>query len=167
MGGKNRLPMADLRALLEGLGCADVRTLIQSGNAVYELAPRRAAGLSAALTSAIEEHHGLSVPVVTRSAEEFLAAAARHPFAGAEVDEKRLHVLFLRDAPTKARARALDPDRSPPDRFLLRGRELYLDLPNGAARSKLQVPYFDRTLGTIATGRNWRTVQRIAALVRG
>jgi len=60
----------------------------------------------------------------------------------------------------------LDPGRSPPDEFALRGREIYLHLPNGAGRSKLTIDYFERVLGVRATQRNWNTLLKLLALAR-
>jgi uncharacterized protein (DUF1697 family) len=72
--------------------------------------------------------------------------------------------MFLRDAPAKAKIAALDPDRSPPDTFVVKGREIYLSCPNGVGRSKLTNAWFDTKLATISTSRNWRTVLKLAAM---
>lgn len=93
--------------------------------------------------------------------------AARHPFSEGAVEPRLLHVAFLADAPEAAAVKALDPLRSPPDRFVVRGREVYLWFPNGSARSRLTTDYLDRTLGTTSTWRNWRTVQELTALLAG
>lgn len=158
MGGHNRLPMQDFRAVLVDAGCAEVRTYIQSGNAVFRAAPALAARLPETLAAALLERFGLRVPVVLRSAAELRAVVAGNPFAREAAEPTRVHVAFLADAPAAARVARLDPERSPPDRFAVRGREVYLHLPNGAARSKLTTDYLDRTLATTSTGRNWRTV---------
>ena len=84
-----------------------------------------------------------------------------NPFLAAGADPAQLHVGFLAGAPTAARTAELDPDRSPRDAFEVRGREVYLHFPNGTARSKLTVDYFDRVLGTTITIRNWRTVLKL------
>jgi uncharacterized protein (DUF1697 family) len=80
-------------------------------------------------------------------------------------DVATLAVAFLADRPTKARIAALDPQRSPSDEFAMRGREIYLRLPNGAAGTKLTNAYFDRTLGTTSTVRNWKTTLKLLELV--
>ncbi len=49
----------------------------------------------------------------------------------------------------------------------MRGREIYLHLPNGAARTKLTNAYFDSKLGVIGTGRNWRTVGKLVEMSHG
>jgi uncharacterized protein (DUF1697 family) len=72
-----------------------------------------------------------------------------------------LHVAFLASTPTGSQLASLDPDRSPPDRFAVRGAEIYLCCPNGLGRSKLTTTYLDAKLDTTATIRSWRTVTRL------
>lgn len=167
VGGKNKLPMKVLVPLVEAAGGQQVRTYIQSGNVVYRATAAVARTMATMLAEAIERECGLTVPVVARTAKELSAALADNPFLAEGADEKTLHVGFLAKRPTKAAAAALDPDRSPGDRFFLRGRELLLHFPNGVARTKLTSAYLDRTLGTTVTVRNWRTVNKVAALLSG
>jgi uncharacterized protein (DUF1697 family) len=167
VAGKNVLPMAELTQLLERAGCRDVRTYIQSGNAVFGASAAVAAGLAARLSAAIEAHHGLRVPVVVRTVAELRAAAAQNPYLAEGEDTKRLNVAFLQQAATASAGKALDPKRSPPDRFTLRGRELYLCLPNGVGKTRYTSDYLDRTLGTVCTIRNWNTVLALCELADG
>ena len=166
VGGKNKLPMAALVALFEELGCARVRTYIQSGNVLFEAPAALAKRLPALVTQRIEEDHGLRIPVQLRSAAEMGSALRVHPLAGPGVGEDELHVMFLADRPAPARVRGLDPERSPGDRFLVRGREIFLRCPSGMARTKLTNAYFDAALGTVSTTRNWRTAQKLLELLR-
>jgi uncharacterized protein (DUF1697 family) len=78
-----------------------------------------------------------------------------------------LHVLFLADLPSPLRVKELDPQRCPPDEFVVRSREIYLKLPTGAARTKLTNGYFDSRLATVSTQRNWRTVVKLLELMGG
>ncbi len=161
VGGTKKLLMADLRAMFEAAGCADVRTYIQSGNVVFRAEPTLAERIPTLIQSEIAASHGFEVPVVTRSAAELDAVVTGNPFLAAGADPAQLHLGFLAEAPSAARIAELDPDRSPRDAFEVRGREVYLHFPNGTARSKLTVDYFDRVLGTTITIRNWRTVGKL------
>jgi uncharacterized protein (DUF1697 family) len=165
VGGKNKLPMKQLVALFETAGCSDVRSYIQSGNVVFTADAALARRIASHIAAAIHDRHGLTVPVVMRSAEELQAVASGNPFLGAGVDPKQLHVGFLAEEPSRSAIAALDPDRSPPDRFELRGRELYLHCPNGMARTKLTNAYFDAKLATTSTMRNWRTVLKVREML--
>lgn len=158
VGGKNRLPMADLAAMFTKAGGRDVATYIQSGNVVFRAAPAASARVSQAVSRAISQSFGFTVPLVIRTAEEMLAASRENPFLAAGADPETLHLGFLADLPAAAGVASLDDNRSPPDRFLVRGRDIYFHFPNGLARSKLTNAYFDSRLSTTTTVRNWRTV---------
>jgi len=162
LGAKNKLPMRELAAMFAEHGASDVRTYIQSGNVVFRAAPELAARIPERIERAIEERFGFRAPVVQRTSGELLAVMRENPFA--EHDPKTLHVGFLLTHPTEPQLAALDPARSPPDAFAVRGREIYLHLRSGVARSKLTNAYFDAKLATVSTFRNWRTVQAIAEL---
>lgn len=165
VGGKNKLPMADLRGILESLGCEDVRTYIQSGNVVFRASSKARKGLEGRLSESIASTLGLTIPVLIRSAEEVEEAVARNPFQGPKFEPKHLHFGFLADRPTAAARKSLDPNRSPGDRFEVLDRCLYLHCPNGLARTKLTNAYFDRALGTVSTVRNWKTTQKLLEML--
>jgi uncharacterized protein (DUF1697 family) len=78
----------------------------------------------------------------------------------------KLHVVFLSDKPPPSAVKELDPQRSPRDEFSVRGREIYLHLPNGAGRSKLTLDYFEKRLGARGTARNWRTLNKLIELTQ-
>jgi len=166
VGGKNKLPMRDLAALLAKAGCTDVRTYIQSGNAVFCATPDLAKRIPQVITEAIARKLGFRVPVVLRSDKEIQAVVDGNPFLKSVTDTKALHVGFLADRPDPRRVAALDPKRSPGDSFEVRGREIFFCLPNGFARTKLTNAYFDSTLATFSTFRNWRTVQTLLEMTQ-
>jgi uncharacterized protein (DUF1697 family) len=161
VGGKNKLPMADLAAMFIEAGCGDVQTYIQSGNVVFSTTPGTAKRIPQLVSKTIAERFGLRVPVVLRTADEFRQVATGNPFLKSGTDIELLFVGFLADLPDQRRIAALDPKRSPGDTYKVRGREIYMCLPNGAARTKLTVAYFDSKLGTTSTFRNWRTVLKL------
>lgn len=167
VGGRHVLPMRELADLFRRAGAADVRTYIQSGNVVFRAAPATVDSMARAVETAIVDHYGFASPVVVRSAEALQRAVAANPYAGEVSDPKRLHVGFLAQRPGPEAAAGLDPDRSPPDRACVVGRQLYLDLPNGAARTRFTSAYLDRTLGTVCTVRNWRTTLALLELAAG
>lgn len=167
VGGKHKLPMAELRAFIGELGAREVRTYLQSGNAVFLAGEAQAVRIEAGFDERSEARFGFPVPALLRSAPELRRVLADNPFLAAGADEKALHVLLLRHPPAPDAVAALDPARSPPDAFAVRGRSVYLYLPGGVARTRLSNAYVDRTLGTTSTGRNWRTLRAVAALLDG
>jgi uncharacterized protein (DUF1697 family) len=164
VAGKNRLSMKDLGTLFTDAGCSDVRTYVQSGNVIFRASPTLANRIPAVIEKVISDRIGLRVPVVTRSASELRQVAKRNPYLRSEKDTSRLHVAFLAAKPTATQVAALDPDRSPPDEFTVRGREIYLRLPNGVGRTKLSNAFLDSKLGTTSTLRNWGTVLKLIEL---
>ena len=166
VGGKNALPMKALAELFAAAGCADVRTYIQSGNVVFEASEAVAARLPAALSAAIARRFDLRVPLMTRTAADLDAVVRGNPFLRQGADPATLHVAFLADLPRPEHVVALDPRRSPPDQFLVQGREIFLCCPHGVGKSKLTNQYFDSKLNTVSTGRNWRTVLKLLELVQ-
>ncbi|HPF38332.1 MAG TPA: DUF1697 domain-containing protein [Phycisphaerae bacterium] len=165
VGGRNKLPMKDLVSIFEAVGCADVRTYIQSGNVVFDADAATAKRVAAAVSDAIAAKLSLRAPVIQRDAKAFESVVAKHPLISRGADPATLFVMFLADRPKAVDVKRLDPDRSPGDAFVVTGREIYISCPNGAARSKLTNDYFDRALGTISTTRNWRTCLRLAEML--
>ena len=166
VGGKHRLPMQELREIFEESGCTDVRTYIQSGNVVFRCEHGMKDQIPTRIEAAIRERCGFEAPVVLRSAAEMEQIVANNPFVDAASDEKALHVMFLSERPSEVAVSSLDPHRSTPDRFELVGGEIFLYCPKGVARTKLTTQYFDSTLGTVSTARNWRTVRTLVEMSR-
>ena len=166
VGGKNVLPMKDLARLFAQAGCAQVRTYIQSGNVLFQASPAKVEKLPSLIAKGIADGFGHRTPVLLRSAEELGETLRNNPFLNAGAPETWLHVLFLASLPDAVRVAALDPDRSPTDAYVVRGREIYLQCPNGVGNSKLTNAWFDSQLATIVTGRNWRTVTSLFELAR-
>jgi uncharacterized protein (DUF1697 family) len=164
VGGKNMVPMRELVAAFVDAGCLDVRTYIQSGNVIFRAPAAVAARLPSRVEQAMADRFGFRVPVVTRTATELLAVTRNNPFLRPGTDPDALHVAFLAAVPGATAVAALDPGRSPPDRFSVRGRDIYLHCPNGLARTKLTNQYFDSKLATTSTVRNWRTVLKLLEL---
>ncbi len=164
VGGKNKLPMATLVGMFTQADCAEVRTYIQSGNVVFLATPAAAKHTAHLVARQIREQFGFQTPIVLRTADELRRIAANNPFLPSDADVKTLHVVFLAERPDKRRTAALDADRSPGDAFCAVGREVYLHLPNGVARTRFTNNYFDAALGTVSTMRNWRTLLRLVEM---
>jgi uncharacterized protein (DUF1697 family) len=165
VGGKNKLPMADLVRLFVEAGCRDVETYIQSGNVVFSATENIASRVPDLIAKAVFDRLRVRALVVTRTATELRSVASANPFLRVGADAAELHVMFLAARPTSDKVAALDPERSPPDEFVVRGRDIYLRCRDGVARSKLTNDYFDRSLATTSTMRNWRTVLILAEMV--
>jgi len=166
VGGNKRVPMAELRTLLAGVGCTDVVTLLNSGNAVVSSPIADQAALASLVEAAIVERFGFDVAVVTRDADQLRAVAHANPLAHADRDPSRLLVTFLAETPRGRSAfDALDPAEWAPHEFHLGLQELYAWYPQGAADAPRSLPQWESLLGTVGTARNWRTTLRLAELL--
>jgi uncharacterized protein (DUF1697 family) len=174
LGSRNRVAMADLRALVAGLGHTDVSTYIQSGNVLFTARPDAPGPTEIAreLSAAIAERLGVTAPVVVLTREELAAAVAANPFPG-ETNHKCLHAVF-RPGPadpelTDRIAAAVDAvaAKGSRDRAVSIGRTLYLHTPDGFGSSDLAKSLLRLTSSPSAgtgTARNWATTLKLLEL---
>jgi uncharacterized protein (DUF1697 family) len=164
VGGKHSIKMKELIALLQELGAVNVKTYIQSGNAVFQTkdAP---AQLSEKISRAIDRRFGFSpqVLILTHSALE--KAIADNPFPEATGNPRSLHLGFLAYPPTNPNLEGMLKLKSETEQFHLTGQVFYLYAPEGIGRSKLAASC-EKLLGVPMTDRNWKTVCSIQVLVR-
>jgi uncharacterized protein (DUF1697 family) len=165
VGGNNKIPMKDLTNIFVEAGAENVRTYIQSGNVLFAAPARISSQIPDNVSKLISDRFAFQTTVLLRSEKQLRDIVAYNPFLEAGAYEETLHVLFLAGKPGTDRVKELDPDRSRPDAFAVRGQEIFLHLPNGVARTKLTNTYFDSNLETTSTGRNWRTVTKLLDLM--
>ena len=162
VGGKKKVGMADLRAVLEDLGYGDVRTLLQSGNAVFAAAKAEPERIERALA----DRFGFDVRVIMRTAAAMAKVVDANPFPEAlDGDPKNLHVWFLDGAAPKALD--VDPELYAPDRVAMGKAEVYVWHMNGMAQSAVSKHVNDKMLGRTVTARNWNTVRKLVELSSG
>jgi uncharacterized protein (DUF1697 family) len=164
VGGNNILPMKELVATLEGVGCQDVATYIQSGNVVFQSEETDASMLSDRIATAVKESHGFEPRVLVLGPEVVERAVRSNPFREAESEPKSLHVYFLASSPGRPGLEALEEIKGYREQFVLDGDVLYLHAPDGVGRSRLAANA-ERLLGVSATARNWRTVNKLLTMV--
>ncbi len=163
VGGRNVLPMKELVRDLRSLKLENIRTYIQSGNVVFQ-ASGASRALADEIAALIEKRHGFRPRILILSAEQFNQVVASNPFPEAEAQPKTLHLFFLASPPTAPDVEALRQAESPSEQFHLTDQVFYLHAPDGIGRSKL-ASQAEKYLGVAATARNWRTVQKLQALV--
>jgi uncharacterized protein (DUF1697 family) len=165
VGGRAKLSMATLRETASNLQLEHVQTYLQSGNLLFQAAPGRRRGLADELEVALHSSAGLDARVILRTKDELAKIVAGNPFLPGDLPGNKMHVAFLAGTPKRDRIRSLDPNRSPPDEFQVRGKDIYLSYPGGSGRSKLTIDYFERSLALAATARNWNTVTKVLDLM--
>jgi uncharacterized protein (DUF1697 family) len=165
VGRNKRVAMAELRALLEGLGYTGVKTVLQSGNAVFDAPARKPASVATAIERAITEELGLSVRVLVLTGREVQAVAAGNPLAHFVTNGSRMVVHFLSGEPDPKLLRAHDPLALDPDHARLGPKVVYQWCPDGILQAPEITAGLEKQFGLTVTTRNWNTVGKLAALV--
>lgn len=166
VGGKRIVPMAELRAVAEKCGLANVATYIQSGNLVFDtsLAP---AAVEDALERAIEKRFGFAVEVIVRTADAWKKYVTAGAFPDAEKTRPQfLHLALPKAKPQAGAAVALAERAAAGERVVVLGDALFIDFVAGVGKSKLTPAVLDRAVGSTVTARNWKTVLELHAMLR-
>ncbi|MEJ1969668.1 MAG: DUF1697 domain-containing protein [Rhizomicrobium sp.] len=167
VGGNAILPMAGLRTMAAAIGLENPRTLLQSGNLVFDAGARSPSACEKLLQAACTETFGFTTEIFVRNRTELEAVVAGTPFPKeAKNDPARLHVFFLRGAPAPEACRALEAAIKGREAIKVSGKQAYIYYPDGAGRSKLTAAAIERHLGHAGTARNWNTVTKLLALLR-
>ncbi len=164
VGTKNSLPMADLRAMLTKIGCTDVATYVQSGNAVFDT-KLRAAELTKKIEAALARKMQRPIATTLRTRAQLHAIAAGNPFGAVATNPAHLCVTFLSHAPTKNELAPLHARDFAPELFHVAGKEIYAWYPQGAGRSQLAGAIAKLALRGAVTTRNWNTVLELEAML--
>lgn len=166
VGKGNRVPMAEFRALLEAQGFSEVKTLLNSGNAVFRSVGRSASVHAKAISAALQERLGLSIHVVVKSSSDFFASIAENTLAPATDQHSRFLVAFAQDQAAIDALSALRPSVRAPERLLIGDHAAYLDCARGILESEAASALLGKT-GRAVTTRNWATTLKLEQLLRG
>ena len=159
--------MSDLRAFFSDLGFSSARTVLQTGNVVFDAPPGDDKALENKLEAECEKRLGLKPDFLIRSIADWGSVVARNPFSDfASAAPASMVVAFAKDAPDPDAIAALEAAAEGlPEKLKVDGREIYIIYPNGQGLSKLNLSKVERKhAGVRATARNWNTVLKIAAL---
>jgi uncharacterized protein (DUF1697 family) len=164
VGGHNKVPMAALRDLCDGLGWKEVETFIQSGNVVFE-----AAGTPAKLEAAVEEalgkRFGFRPAAIIRSSASWSKLLDANPFAAeAAAEPAKVMVALSKQKLTSGAAAAIEAKAAAGEKVREAGGALWFHYPEGAGRSKIAPAAIDKAAGSPVTARNWRTALALRGL---
>ena len=163
VAGHNRTSMSRLRDLLTELGFAGVRSLLQSGNLIFQSGVQTDADIEHLLETQAQKRLNLRADFVVRTAKEIKTLVAHNPFRDeTERDPGQLVVMFLKSVAKAKDIEELRLASTGPEIIRAKGRELYIVYPNGIGRSRLTNALIERKLGTRGTARNWNTVLKLA-----
>ena len=165
VGKAKRVAMADLRALMEGLGYANARTLLNSGNAVFDAGAGTAAGHAKKLKAAILAQAGVDCEVVVKTAADLAAACREHPLRKHANDDARMLVMFMQEASALASLKSLEGADWSPEAFAVGAHAAWLWCADGIIESRVQKAVV-KALGPLGTARNWATVCKLDEMAR-
>jgi uncharacterized protein (DUF1697 family) len=165
VGGNAKVPMADLRALAEKVGLKNPRTLLASGNLVFDAGARAPSASETLLEAACARTLGLKTDIHVSTHADLEKIVARNPFGKeAKTDPGHLVVQFMRDAPDVTAFTALNGAIKGREQVRGDGRHAYIVYPDGIGESKLTSAVIERHLGRAGTARNWNTIGKLLAL---
>ncbi len=165
VGGANSFSTKDFVAVLEATGLRNIKTYIQSGNAVFQADTKDVTALSKKIKTRIQRKHAFAPDVIVLPLDEFEHAAASNPYRAADSNPKALHMVFLASTPENPDLSAFQKYRARGEEFSLKKRVLYFWAPDGIGRSKL-FSRIEKLLGVPVTARNWRTARKLLELGR-
>jgi uncharacterized protein (DUF1697 family) len=166
VGKSKRVPMAEFRELLSGLGYADVVTLLNSGNAVFRATEGTAISHAKKIADAIEDRLKIEVPVIVKSATEMKAIVGECPIHADEPLHSRFLVIFSQDPKQLRSLASIDALVTARERFAVGKNSAYLLCSDGLLESKAGSALLGK-VGKSFTTRNWGTVLKLNALVNG
>ena len=165
VGGNKMIAMADLRDMCGRLGYDGARTVLQSGNLVFEHRAGRATSLEQTLEKQTERRLGVQTTYFVRTTAEWDAIIAGNPMRKAAAsDPSHLLVYCLKSPPARGAADALRAAITGPEIIEVDDRVAYLYYGQGIGTSKVTPALLEKKLGTSGTGRNWNTVLKLATL---
>jgi uncharacterized protein (DUF1697 family) len=164
LAGHKMVAMADLRAMLTELGFAEPRSLMQSGNLVFQARAQASARLERVLEQEAQRRLDLETEFHVRTAAEWQTIIKRNPFPdAARKDPGHLLLMCFKEAPAAQDVRALQAAIKGREVVRAVGRQAYFIYPAGVGTSRLTTGLIDKTLGLRGTARNWNTVLKLGA----
>jgi uncharacterized protein (DUF1697 family) len=164
VGGNTMIKMDELKAVFSELGFENVTSYINSGNLAFDTRKTTETKLIDKIEDAVEAKFGKRVHVMVREQRDIERVLKNNPFDGQYESHKHMHVLFLKDPIPAEKAEQLQRSALPGEKYDVRDREIYNLLPNGVAGSLLTKGFFEKKPAVPYTGRNWRTVEKLAEL---
>ena len=169
VGSSNRIGMSEVRKLMEKLDFSRIQTYIQSGNIIFSTCIQCKSTLSTMIYNELLLH-GVSAPVTILTCQELQDIADSNPYPNAVSEPKSLHVYLLASEPDHRDMQELSTLCSKSEEVRLRNSGdvyyLFVHAPEGIGKSKL-ISKMERVLNMSATGRNWRTIQRLLLMISG
>ena len=164
VGGNNMIKMERLREIVAALGFENVRTYVNSGNVVFEARKTPDKKLAASIHDAIKKQLAMDISVMVRSIDEIQEIVKNNPYVGQFENDKELHIFFLNEPLSPEHRELLMANNSDTELIALDERTIYYLPRVGILEGVLGKGFIDKKLKIPSTARNWRTVNKVAAM---
>lgn len=165
VGGNKRIKMADLCDLYDTLGFSNIKTILQSGNAVFTTDDTDMGAIRQRIEDGIQAKFGFESKVIMRTPSDFQAIVDNPPLSRAQlVETSRILVMFLREPVEASAVEAMIEAYEGNEHARGGGYHIFLYYPTGIGRSKLTHNWIEKQLNTVGTARNWNTVNKLREL---
>jgi uncharacterized protein (DUF1697 family) len=164
VSGQKKIKMTELKSLFEKLNFQNVETYIQSGNIIFSSKENSVKTLERKINAGIKNKFGFEVHTFVITSKEIRDVLINNPFVKKNKDTERLYVTFLSEQPLKEKIQNLNSSDFSPEEYQIVGNIIYLHLPNGAGKAKLNNNFFENKLKVNSTTRNWKTINTLSEL---
>jgi uncharacterized protein (DUF1697 family) len=166
VSGQKKIKMSELQLLFEQMGFQYVETYIQSGNVVFSSKDKLGKKLESKISTSINNKFGFDVQVIVVNPEEIEYILKTNPFLKKKKDAEKLYITFLSKIPSDENIEKLYLADYLPEEYVIDGKYIYLFVPNGYGRAKINNNFFENKLRVLGTTRNWKTVAALSDLVK-
>ena len=164
VSGQKKIKMTDLKKLFEDAGFTNVQTYIQSGNVIFDSKSSDLNSIKKKIGMNIKSEYRFDVETITTTNDELNYVINHNPFVKEEKDVERLYVTFLAGKPAPLNIANLKENNYLPEEYVVEGSCVYLFLPDGYGKAKLNNNFLENKLKVFATTRNWKTVNALYEL---
>ena len=164
VSGQKQIKMSALKSLFEETGFSEVETYIQSGNVIFSSKEKSSKKLEQKISLAIKKKFGFNVPIIVLTPEEIEYVINNNPFIKKKKDSEKLYVTFLSSLPTDENIKKLNAIDYSPEEYIIDGSYIYLFVPNGYGKAKLNNNFFENKLKVFGTTRNLKTIKALFEL---
>jgi len=164
VSGQKKIKMTELKSLFKKMGFESVETYIQSGNIIFSSKENSVKTLEQKISTGIKNKFGFEVHTFVITSKEIKDVLKNNPFVKKKKDTERLYMTFLSEQPLEEKIQNLNSNDFTPEEYQIFGNNIYLHLPSGAGKAKLNNNFFENKLKVNATTRNWKTIKTLSEL---
>jgi len=166
VSGHKIIKMKELQASISSLGFSSVFTYLQSGNVIFTSELNDILEIEKQICAKIKSDFGFDVPVFVLDKKDFLKINSNNPFAqNTDFDRKKIYTIFLKTVVDQNTFQDIATNSNFSEKMVLKEKVLYMYYENGYGKTKVHTNFFETKLNTIATARNWNTVQKLESLL--